>query len=71
MQTPIAGNLLWCLEMYSVLRGGGDYVKLLFWENRFLDLLIRVGLGGDPLQAAFDPAILAICGLKTPQNCLI
>ena len=23
MQTPIAGNLLWCLEMYSVLRGGG------------------------------------------------
>ena len=50
-------------QLHSVLRGGG-LSKLLFWENRCLDLLIGVGLSGDPLGAAFDPAILAIYGQK-------
>ena len=47
--------------VHSVLRWGG-LRKLLFWDNRCFDLLIGVGLGGDPLRAAFDPAISAIYG---------
>ena len=48
---------------HSVLMGGG-LSKLLFWENRCLNLLIGVELSGDPRGAAFDPAILAIYGQK-------
>ena len=43
---------------------GGVKSKLLFWENRCLNLLIGVELSGDPRGAAFDPAILAIYGQK-------
>ena len=51
-----------CIGKHSVLRGGLS--KLLFWENRCLNLLIGVELSGDPRGAAFDPAILAIYGQK-------
>ena len=41
---------------------GGGVKKVVVWDNRCLDLAIGVELGGDPLRAAFDPAISAIYG---------
>ena len=51
-------------DLGTVCLGGGGLSKLLFWDNRCLNLLIGVELSGDPRGAAFDPAILAIYGQK-------